>query len=79
VQEHHKFFFANPMATCRSFMAELKSLDAFGVKVFFSGEALVKFEEIKRLGSPHAKGKDKLKNANFKLPIIGAPIEWQDF
>ena len=43
------------------------------------GEALTKFETIKRAGSPHTKGKDKLKNANFSLPLSGSALEWQDF
>jgi hypothetical protein len=73
--DHITYFWASPETACEVMGVQLRSASrAYGVVVFFDGPALEKFEKLKRAGNPKAKGADRLRNANFKLPLDGRAV-----
>ena len=73
--DHIKSFWDDPAAACERMGVEIQSAwRASGVVVFLDGPALEKFETIKRAGNPKAKGKDRIKHANFSLPVDGSCV-----
>jgi hypothetical protein len=72
---HVEYFWKNQETACEAMGVELRSASrAFGVVIFLDGPALEKIEAIKRAGNPKAKGKDRLRNANWSLPVDGRPV-----
>lgn len=71
---HIEFFWNDPAVACKLVGVELRSASrAYGVVVFLNREALENFERIKRGGTPSQKQWQRLKAANWSLPIDGRP------
>ena len=74
--DHISFFWKDPKEAIKLLGEgfELKQATrAYGVVLKLDGKALETFEQIKRAGNPNAKGKDRLKHKDFKLPTDGRP------
>lgn len=83
--DHQKFFVSNPVHACELLGIEYLGEDHGMFKVHLPAEALKAFETAKRATKSKTSGKGKAKvvtpmpYSNYKLPLHGEIIGWQEF